>query len=100
MAVGMVFGIGVTSVISRAMGEGRQAMGVGQGVQPLLRGAAIPSLITNLSRQGLIYIPALYILNSMIGVYGLVWAQPVTDILSIGFAVVLCIITSKRIRGI
>lgn len=60
-------------------------------------GAAIPSLIINLSRQGLIYIPALYILNSIIGINGLVWAQPVADILSIGFAVILYTITSKKI---
>ena len=62
-------------------------------------GAAMPSLIINLSRQGLIYIPALYILNSIIGVNGLVWAQPVADILSIGFAVILYIITSKKIMS-
>lgn len=62
-------------------------------------GAAMPSLIINLSRQGLIYIPALYILNSVIGVNGLVWAQPVADILSIGFAIVLYITTSKKIMN-
>lgn len=59
-------------------------------------GAAMPSLIINLSRQGLIYIPALYILNSAIGVNGLAWAQPVADILSIGLAVILYVITSKK----
>lgn len=62
-------------------------------------GAAIPSLIINLSRQGLIYIPALYLLNSLIGINGLVWAQPAADILSIGLAVVLYIATSKKIMG-
>lgn len=62
-------------------------------------GAAIPSLIINLSRQGLIYIPALYVLNSLIGINGLAWAQPVADILSIGFAVVLYFITSKKIMN-
>lgn len=59
-------------------------------------GAAMPSLIINLSRQGLIYIPALYILNSVIGVNGLAWAQPVADILSIGLAAVLYVTTSKK----
>lgn len=62
-------------------------------------GAAMPSLIINLSRQGLIYIPALYVLNSLIGINGLAWAQPAADILSIGFAVVLYIITSKKIMN-
>lgn len=37
-------------------------------------GAATASLIINLSRQGIIYIPALFILNKILGVTGLVWA--------------------------
>lgn len=49
-------------------------------------GAAVSSLIINLSRQGLIYIPALFILKAALGVNGLVWAQPAADILSIGLA--------------
>lgn len=52
-------------------------------------GAAGSSLIINLSRQGLIYIPALLILKAFLGVNGLVWAQPVADILSIGLAALL-----------
>lgn len=59
-------------------------------------GAALPSLIINLSRQGIIYIPALYILNALIGVNGLAWAQPVADILSIGLAVILYRTASKK----
>lgn len=59
-------------------------------------GAAIPSLIINLSRQGIIYIPALYILNSCFGANGLIWAQPVADVLSIGLAFALYITTSKK----
>lgn len=46
-------------------------------------GAAMPSLIINISRQGLIYIPVLFILNAMIGVNGLVWAQPIVDVISL-----------------
>lgn len=45
-------------------------------------GAAAAALIINLSRQGLIYIPALFIMKAAIGVTGLVWAQPVADLLS------------------
>ena len=40
----------------------------------------------DLSRQGLIFIPALFLLQAAIGITGLVWAQPVADILSIGLA--------------
>lgn len=45
-------------------------------------GAATPSLIINLSRQGLIYLPALFLLEAALGINGLVWAQPVADVLS------------------
>ena len=45
-------------------------------------GAASEALIVNVSRQGLIYIPALFILQAMLGETGLVWAQPAADILS------------------
>lgn len=39
-------------------------------------GAALPSLIVNLSRQGLIYIPALFVLEAVLGITGLAWASP------------------------
>lgn len=59
-------------------------------------GAAVSSLIINLSRQGIIYIPALFLLKTVLGVNGLVWAQPVADILSIGLAVGLYAITFRK----
>ena len=46
-------------------------------------GAATESLVVNLSRQGIIYIPAIFILQAKLGVTGLIWAQPVADILSL-----------------
>ncbi|MGN1000033.1 MAG: MATE family efflux transporter [Faecousia sp.] len=54
-------------------------------------GAATPSLIINLSRQGIIYIPALFILEGMLGVTGLIWAQPIADVLSLLLAIGLFI---------
>lgn len=59
-------------------------------------GAAVSSLIINLSRQGLIYIPALFILKAALGVNGLVWAQPVVDLLSIGLAALLYAVTFRK----
>lgn len=59
-------------------------------------GAVVSSLIINLSRQGIIYIPALFLLKAVLGVNGLVWAQPVADILSTGLAVGLYTITFKK----
>ena len=67
-------------------------------------GAAVPALIINISRQGLIYIPLLYIMNSILGVNGLLWAQPVADVLSLILAVVLYYITygkkNRQAKGI
>lgn len=72
LSTGVLFG--VFYVLSNAL----QAMG-----------AALPSLVINLSRQGLVYIPSLFLLRAALGVEGLVWAQPAADILSTLLAAVL-----------
>lgn len=59
-------------------------------------GAATSALIINMSRQGLIYIPAIFILQAMMGMDGLLWAQPVADILSVILVIVLYRITLKK----
>lgn len=59
-------------------------------------GAAAPALIVNLSRQGIIYIPALFILQAWLGVTGLVWAQPVADLISTGLVWFFYIRTSRK----
>ena len=46
-------------------------------------GAATESLIVNISRQGLIYIPAMFILGAIFHETGLFRAQPVADVLSL-----------------
>ena len=70
MAVGTVFGIGGTSVISRAL------FGVFYVLCNTLQamGAATAALIVNLSRQGIIYIPAVFIMQVFFGITGLAWA--------------------------
>lgn len=62
-------------------------------------GAAAASLVVNVSRQGLIFIPALFILKALLGVDGIAWAQPVADVLSLGCAAILYAITFKKIKG-
>lgn len=52
-------------------------------------GAATSSLIINVSRQGIIFIPALFLLKVMMGMTGLVWAQPVADFVSLMIAYIL-----------
>lgn len=51
------------------------------------RGAAAESLIVNISRQGLIYIPSMFILGAIFHETGLIWAQPVADVLSVLLAI-------------
>ncbi len=72
---------GVFYVITNAL----QAMGV-----------ATSALIINLSRQGIIFIPVLFILNAAIGMTGLVWAQPVADIISLFIAFMLYLKISAK----
>lgn len=59
-------------------------------------GAATSALIINMSRQGLIYIPVIFILQSIIGMNGLLWAQPVADILSVVLVIILYRVTLKN----
>ncbi len=59
-------------------------------------GAAKEALIINLSRQGIIYIPAMFLLEAIAGATGLVWAQPAADMLSTALAAFLYFKTVKR----
>lgn len=61
-------------------------------------GAATESFIVNISRQGLIYIPVMFILGAVFQETGLVWAQPVADILSLIIALTLSIRKTKQLR--
>ena len=59
-------------------------------------GASRPSFWVSISRQGLIYIPMTFILNFLIVLYGLVWAQPIVDIVSLVLATILLFNTLKN----
>ncbi|MGN0735825.1 MAG: MATE family efflux transporter [Anaerovoracaceae bacterium] len=59
-------------------------------------GAATESLVINLSRQGIIFIPALFILEAAAGMNGIVWAQPVADVLSLILAALLYLRTWRK----
>ncbi|HCT64130.1 MAG TPA: MATE family efflux transporter [Lachnospiraceae bacterium] len=45
-------------------------------------GKALPSMILSVSRQGIVFIPVLIVSNAVIGLNGLVYAQPTADICS------------------
>lgn len=51
-------------------------------------GKGLPSLIIAVSRNGLVYIPAVFLLNSLFGFDGLVFALPLSDVLSAFMAVI------------
>lgn len=59
-------------------------------------GAATESLIVSISRHGLIYIPAMFCLGWLFNEMGLIWAQPVADVLSFVLAILLYRRKSKR----
>lgn len=52
-------------------------------------GAAVSTLIVNISRQGIFYIPAILLFKSFMGIPSLIWAQPLADVLALLLAAVL-----------
>ncbi len=61
-------------------------------------GAAGSALVINLSRQGFLFIPALLVMSSLFGLTGLIWAQPLADLLSTILVVFLYLRTIKRVE--
>ena len=53
-------------------------------------GKALPSLILTICRQGLVFIPLVFLLNQMFGLEGVIYAQPTADFVSIVLASLLC----------
>lgn len=53
-------------------------------------GKALPSLILTICRQGLVFIPLVFLLNQMFGLEGVIYAQPAADFVSIVLASLLC----------
>ena len=52
-------------------------------------GAATPALLASIFRQGIIFIPAVFILKAIIDVDGLIWAQPAADVLSLAVVILM-----------
>lgn len=62
-------------------------------------GAATESLIVNLSRQGLLFIPLMFIMEAELGMNGLIWTQPLVDILSLLLAIALFISIYRKMSS-
>lgn len=59
-------------------------------------GAVKSALFLNVCRQGIVYIPLLYILGGSMGINGLVYAQPVSDVITLIFAILIYAHVSKN----
>ena len=52
-------------------------------------GHGLASLILSVSRQGFVFLPVLFIANALVGLDGLIFAQPIADICSVIMALVM-----------
>lgn len=59
-------------------------------------GATRPSLVTNICRRGLIFVPIMLLLHHVFGMIGLVWAQPLADVLSMSVAAAACLVAIRN----
>lgn len=60
-------------------------------------GKALPSLILTVCRQGLLFIPLVFLLNAVFQLNGVIYAQPCADFASILLAVIICLIIFKQL---
>ena len=64
--------------------------GMGMGKQSLLLSAG---------RQGLVYIPLLFILNRLVGLEGVIWAQPCADFMCIIMAFLMWTVIKRKLKN-
>ena len=56
------------------------------------------SLLLSVCRQGLVFVPVLIVANKLLGVDGVIWAQPLSDLFSVLFSSVMYIILYKKLK--
>ncbi|OEJ13895.1 MATE family efflux transporter [Brachyspira hampsonii] len=61
-------------------------------------GKSIPSLVLSLSRQGIAFIPTILIGTKLFGINGIIWSQPIADIVSVALATVMYIYIYKKMK--
>lgn len=60
-------------------------------------GKGVAALILSIARQGILYVPLLILLNKLVGFEGFIYAQPITDMIMIVFAIIIiCWVLSKE----
>lgn len=61
-------------------------------------GKGIQTFILSVGRQGIIYIPLLFILNKLVGLDGIIWAQATADFVCVVMSVLMFIFVMKGIN--
>ncbi|MBO4759751.1 MAG: MATE family efflux transporter [Spirochaetaceae bacterium] len=52
-------------------------------------GKSIPSMVLSISRQGFVFFPTLILMNKFIGLNGIIYSQPIADIISVFIAIAM-----------
>ncbi len=61
-------------------------------------GKAAISLFLTVCRQGFVYIPAVIILDRLLGLSGVIYAQPISDYIMIIVGTTICLVTIHRLK--
>ena len=61
-------------------------------------GKGVQSMILSVSRQGLVYVPLLFILNKFVGLEGIIWAQATADFFCVALSVIMFIFIYRDIK--
>ena len=61
-------------------------------------GKSIPSLVLSLSRQGIAFVPTILIGTKLFGINGIIWSQPIADIVSVALATVMYIYIYRKMK--
>ncbi len=59
-------------------------------------GRGLASLVLSVSRQGLVFLPVVLIANALVGLDGLIFAQPIADVVSVIIALVMMQVIQKK----
>ncbi len=63
-------------------------------------GKGAQSLILAVSRQGFVFFPMLFVMNHFFGIYGIVYAQPIADIISVFIALFMFLKLNRDFKEI
>lgn len=61
-------------------------------------GKGIQTFILSVGRQGIIYIPLLFILNKMVGLDGIIWAQATADFVCVVMSIVMFVFVMRSVN--